>query len=205
MRKPTVVHVTHEAAGKIGGIGAVLDGMFTSKSYQEEVDRTILISPLFNTQGDVSTRLGPGGEVLYSSMDGLIRSNYVAAFRRIESTYNVEIVYGRRTFKDPMNGITSRPEILLIDISRMDPAPLNEFKSALFREYGIRSNMYEHLWEFEQYVRLSPARDCGDQGHRSRRSRKTNHHRLSHEFMGMPTAVAGILDPYNFKTVFVCS
>ncbi|MHC5140089.1 MAG: hypothetical protein ACYSOF_09450 [Planctomycetota bacterium] len=31
-QKPTVVHVTHEAAGKIGGIGAVLEGMFTSSA-----------------------------------------------------------------------------------------------------------------------------------------------------------------------------
>jgi hypothetical protein len=199
--KPTVVHITHEAAGKIGGIGAVLDGMLTSKSYQQEVDRTILISPLFNTEGDISMRLGEGGEVLYSSMDGLVRSNYMAAFRRIETTFNVEIVYGRRTFKDPMNGVISRPEILLIDITRMDGAPLNEFKGALFREFGIRSNMYEHLWEFEQYMRLAVPAIAALKAIGAAEPEKPTI-LVSHEFMGMPTALAGILDPYNFKTVF---
>ncbi|MCE5184627.1 MAG: hypothetical protein LLF76_00685 [Planctomycetaceae bacterium] len=199
--KPTVVHVTHEAAGKIGGIGAVLDGMFTSKSYQEEVDRTILISPLFNTEGDVSKRLGEGGEVLYSSMDGLVRSNYMAAFRRIETLYNVEIVYGRRTFIDPMNGVTSRPEIILIDISRMDSGPLNEFKGALFREFGIRSNMYEHLWEFEQYMRLAVPGIAAIKAIGAAEPDKPTII-VSHEFMGMPMALAGILDSYDFKTVF---
>lgn len=199
--KPTVVHVTHEAAGKIGGIGAVLDGMFTSKAYDDQVDRSILVSPLFNTDGDVSTRLGEGGEVLYSSIDGLVRSNYMAAFRRIESMFNVEIVYGRRTFRDPMNGVTSRPEILLIDISRMDPGPLNEFKGALFREFGIRSNMYEHLWEFEQYLRLAVPAIAAIKAIGAAEPEKPTII-VSHEFMGMPTALAGILDPYNFKTVF---
>ena len=46
-QKPTVVHVTHEAAGKIGGIGAVLEGMFTSHAYNDQVGRTILVCPLF--------------------------------------------------------------------------------------------------------------------------------------------------------------
>ena len=148
-QKPTVVHVTHEATGKIGGIGAVLDGMFTSKAYDEAVGRTILVSPLFSTEGDVSTRLGPGGEVLYSSLDGLVRSSYVSSFRRIESDFNVHIVYGRRLFVDPMTGVQSHPEVLLIDITRMEMRPVNAFKSSLFREFGIRSNLYEQYWEYE--------------------------------------------------------
>jgi hypothetical protein len=108
-----VVHVTHEAAGKIGGIGAVLEGMFTSSAYNDQVERTILVCPLFSTEGSVSNRLGEGGEVLYSSLDGLVRSNYHQHFRRIEDDFGVEIVYGRRQFTDPMNGLNSQPEILL--------------------------------------------------------------------------------------------
>jgi hypothetical protein len=37
----TVVHVTHEAIQKIGGIGAVLQGLLTSKTYLNEVPRNI--------------------------------------------------------------------------------------------------------------------------------------------------------------------
>lgn len=200
-QKPTVVHVTHEATGKIGGIGAVLDGMFTSKSYDQAVGRTILVSPLFSTEGDISTRLGPGGEVLYSSLDGLIRSSYVSSFRKIEQAFNVNIIYGRRQFVDPMTGLQSHPEVLLIDITRMEMRPINEFKSALFREFGIRSNLYEQYWEYEQYVRLAPpaiaalkAIGAADWDQPTVL--------VSHEFMGMPTALAGILDPFDFKTVF---
>ena len=47
----TLIHVTHEAARKIGGIGAVLDGMLTAGAYREAVGRSILIAPLFTTEG----------------------------------------------------------------------------------------------------------------------------------------------------------
>lgn len=200
-QKPTVVHVTHEAAGKIGGIGAVLEGMFTSHAYQNEVDRTILVSALFSTEGDMKDRLGPGGDVLYSSLDNLSHSGYRASFRRIEDRFNVDIVYGRKEYVDPMNGITYRPEILLIDVTRMDLEPVNEFKGALFREYGIRSDRYENQWDFEQWVRLGPpAIEVLKAIGAAEQNKPTII--IAHEYMGMPTALAGILDPYDFKTVF---
>ena len=61
--KPTIAHITHEAIGKIGGIGAVLEGMFTSKAYLEATGRSVIISPLFSTEGTVQNRLGPDGQV----------------------------------------------------------------------------------------------------------------------------------------------
>ncbi len=200
-QKPTVVHVTHEAAEKIGGIGAVLDGMFTSSAYQNEVDRTILISPLFSTEGDAKSRLGTGGDVLYSSLDKLSHSGYKASFRRIEEQFNVDIIYGRKEYVDPMNGITYRPEIVLIDVTRMDPGPVNDFKGALFREYGIRSDRYENQWDYEQWLRLGPPSIEVLKAIGAAEKVKPTII-ISHEYMGMPTALAGILDPYDFKTVF---
>ncbi len=200
--KTTVVHVTHEAIAKIGGIGAVLKGLFTSHAYNEGVDRNILISPLFNTDGCISERLGDNSEVLYSSLDGKVDTNYVTHFRKIEDYFNVSIVYGRKTFVDGQNGVKSCPEVILIDISRMDDEPVNEFKKKLFNEFGIRSHLYEHLWEYEQYVRLAPVaiaalKAIGAAQHNNKTVI------VSHEFMGMPTALAGILDPtYEFKTIF---
>ena len=44
----TLVHITHEAVGKIGGIGAVLEGFFTSSAYLDAVKRTSLVCPLFS-------------------------------------------------------------------------------------------------------------------------------------------------------------
>ena len=199
--KPTVVHVTHEATGKIGGIGAVLEGTFTSHAYDEAVGRTILVCPLFSTDGDAAHRLGEGSEVLYSSIDGLNRGNYAAGFQRVENTYNVEIVYGRRTFTDPMTGVVSHPEILLIDINRMEKWAIDEFKGALFREFGIRSDLYEYIWDYEQWVRLGvPAVEALKVIGAAEQNKPTII--VAHEYMGMPTAIAGMLDPHDFKTVF---
>ncbi len=194
------VHVTHEAAAKVGGIGAVLQGFFTCPSYLDVIGRSILVSPLFTTEGSVQDRLGEDGEVLYSSIDGLINPSYSHAFSRIESLYNVGIVYGRRTFLDEQTGVRSAPEVLLIDVRYMDSGMVNDFKRRLFEEFGIQSQMHEHLWEYEQYVRLAPPAIAALKALGAAEGRTTV---IAHEFMGMPTALAAILEPYcRFRTVF---
>jgi hypothetical protein len=196
----TVVHVTHEIVGKIGGIGAVLQGLFTCNSYLEAVGRSILVGPLFSTEGPVSNRLGDNGEVLYSSVDGLVQTGYLEAFRNIENLYNVDIVYGRRTFVDEHTGVKSSPEVLLIDVTRTNKNVVNEFKKRLFEQFGIRSNLYENLWEYEQYVRLAPAAIAAL---KAIGAAKDSTIVISHEFMGMPTVLAAILEPMcDFKTIF---
>jgi glycogen synthase len=132
----------------------------------------------------------------------MAKSSYMGSFRKIEDKFNVNIVYGRRTFVDHHTGITSSPEVILIDITCIEKGPVNELKNKLFGEFGIRSNLYEHLWEYEQYVRLAPpaiaavkAIACGD--------RDSSTVIISHEFMGMATALAAKLDDsYDFRTVF---
>ena len=199
-QETTVVHITHEAVGKIGGIGAVLQGLFTSKVYLESVNRTIVIAPLFNTDGPASDRLGENGHVLYSSIDGLANTEYAEAFWKIENFFNAGIVYGKRTFIDEQTGVKSSPEVLLVDVTRMDEKPINFFKRQLFEEFAVRSNLYEHLWEYEQYVRLAPPaiavlKAIG--------AAKDSTVIVAHEFMGMPTALAAIIEPScNFKTIF---
>jgi glycogen synthase len=196
----TVVHVTHETVGKIGGIGAVLQGLFTCKSYLETFDRSILIGPLFTTEGSVHDRLGEGGEVLYSSIDGLMNPGYAPAFRKIENYFNAGIVYGRRTFIDQQTGVKSTPEVLLFDVRHMDKGVVNEFKRRLFEEFGIRSNLYEDLWEYEQYVRLAPVAIAALKAIDASSDSTII---IAHEFMGMPTVLAAILEPgCNFRTIF---
>jgi hypothetical protein len=195
-----LVHVTHEAACKIGGIGAVLQGFFTCPSYLEAVGRSILISPLFTTEGSITDRLGENGEVLYSSIDGLINPGYSPAFRKIESLYNVGLVYGRRTFIDEQTNVRSEQEVVLIDVRYMDMAMLNDFKRRLFEEFGVQSHLYEHLWEYEQYIRLAPPAIAVLKALGAADGRTTI---ISHEFMGMPTVLAAKLDPHgSFRTVF---
>jgi hypothetical protein len=196
----TAVHVTHETVGKVGGIGAVLQGFFTSKSYLDSIDRSILVGPLFNTEGPVSERLGDDGEVLYSSIDGYLNSGNAPAFQKIEQYYSVGIVYGRRLFIDKQTGVKSSPEVILIDVRFINRAVINDFKKRLFENFGIQSHLHEHLWEFEQYLRLAPVaidvlKAIG--------AAKDSTVIISHEFMGMPTALAAVLEPCcNFKTIF---
>ncbi len=196
----TAVHVTHEAVDKIGGIGAVLQGFFTSQNYLKAIPRSIIIGPLFTTEGSVLDRLGDDGEVLYSSLDGFVKTGYAHAFHNIESFYNAGIIYGRRRFTDPQTGTSSSPEVILIDIRHIDPGPVNELKKRMFEQFGVRSDTNEHLWEYEQYVRLAPPAIASLKAIGAAHDASII---MAHEFMGMPTALAAMLDTScEFKTIF---
>ncbi|MBN2591230.1 MAG: hypothetical protein JXA96_15305 [Sedimentisphaerales bacterium] len=196
----TAVHVTHETVSKVGGIGAVLHGFFTSKSYLEAVGRSILVGPLFTTEGSAHERLGENSEVLYSSIDSFSNTGYAHAFHKIENTYNAGIIYGRRTFTDKKTGITSSPEVILIDIRHMDKGPINEFKRRIFEKFGVKSNLFEHLWEYEQYIRIAPV---AIEVLKAIGAADDSTVVMSHEFMGMPTVLAAILETNcNFRTIF---
>lgn len=199
----TVVHVTHEAIQKIGGIGAVLQGLLTSKVYLDQVHRNILVGPFWPSDERGEQRLGPQGEVLYSSLDSLYRSPLAARFREIEQAFDVGIVYGRRKYVDKETGVISTPEILLFDVSRYDATKIGLFKFRLWETFGIESARYENIWDFEQYMRLAEpalaalhALGCG--------SEIEPCVILSHEYMGMPTALAAVLEGErsNFRTIF---
>ncbi|MHC4123894.1 MAG: glycosyltransferase family protein [Planctomycetota bacterium] len=196
----TIVHVTHEATGKIGGIGAVLKSLCTCKAYLSAVNRTIITGPLFTTDVPASDRLGEGGDILYSSLDGIEKTKYANAFKMIERYYNAGIVYGTKTFDDKDSGIESKIEILLIDVRYVHAEPVNELKKQMYNEFDIQSDLYEHIWECEQYIRMAPAaiatlKEIGAAGNFTTI--------IAHEFMGMATALAGILEPAcEFKTVF---
>jgi len=197
----TVIHVTHEAVQKIGGIGAVIHGLVTSKAYSAVVKRDILMGPLFTTDGPADSRLA-GGEVLYSSIDGVVAHPYAEKFAAIERTYGVNIVYGRKVFYDKLTGVKADPEVLLIDVRHFDPAKMGVFKFMLFKDYGIESQRYEHVWDYEQYCRIAmPGLDalhaigaCVD---------AEPPIILAHEYMGMPTALcARSMHKGQFRTIF---
>lgn len=200
MAGKTLVHVTHEVAGKIGGIGAVLEGFFTSRSYLDSVNRSILVGPFFTTEVKASGRLGRGGEILYSGLDNIDNTGFAEAFHKIEKSYNAGIIYGRKTFIDEQTGVTSSPEVLLIDVRDMLKQPVDDFKSKLYREFGIHCDHYEHLWEFEQYIRTAPPAIEALKVIGAAKEQTTV---MAHEFMGMPTTLAAIIEPdFDCKTVF---
>jgi len=198
----TVVHVTHEAVYKIGGIGAVLHGLLTSKSYNEYAGRSILVGPFFEIEGPRHQRLGREGRVIYSSVDGLIGGPYVQAFKKIQRQFGVGIIYGKRRFQPEGGGVEGQAEVLLVDVREANQEVLNRFKARLWEAFGIESDRYETAWEFEQYMRIAEPAIAA-----LRAIGATNATQptiiLAHEFMGMPTALAAMLDaPKEFYTAF---
>lgn len=197
-----LVHVTHEAVHKVGGIGAVLEGLITAPAYAESVDRTMLLCPLFTTDGDADARLGPQGEVLYSSLDGRCDHPLADAFREIQQRFDVDIVYGHRLLSDPLNGRQQKADVVLIDVGHMAQDEVGKLKFRLSESFGLDSTRYEESWDYEMYLRLAEpglaavralgfqadGRDCVI---------------VAHEFMGMATALAAKLHPeWGLKTAY---
>jgi hypothetical protein len=193
----TLIHVTHEAVQKVGGIGAVLQGFFTAKAYNESVGRSILVG---TGDADTARLLADRGEVMYSSFDGTDAGGWGAKFRPIQETWGVGIAYGRRVFKDRTTGVESRPEVLLIDVGRANLERLGRVKGVMYERFGIRSELYK-TWEYEQYVRLAgpglaALEAVGAPGDGPAVI-------LAHEFMGMPLALLAIAEETDaYRTVF---
>jgi len=199
----TLAHVTHEAVEKLGGIGAVLEGLMTSPEYQKQVGRSILIGPCqTHVAADPAKRLGEHGTVVYSSVDEIDLEGLGPKLRPIEWAFNVKIIYGRRVYHIPGDAErTGEADLLLIDVFSMNPERLGQFKFRLAETFGIDSSRYEKHWDYEEYIRIAepafyalnalltePELPCIV---------------LSHEFMGMATCLKAILDGgANFRTIF---
>jgi glycosyltransferase involved in cell wall biosynthesis len=197
----TLVHVTHEAVQKVGGIGAVLQGLITSKAYNQQIDRTVLIGPLFTREGNAHSRLGPDGEVFYSSIDGILNHPTAPMWEQIERDFKVDVVYGRRTFYEDASNSKATAEVVLIDVHRGDFQRLNAFKSSLYSQFGIESNRYEDAWDFDQYVKLAEPAIQAVFGLGLPTGGECVI--VAHEFMGMPTALAAIARRHSsLRTVF---
>jgi len=197
-----VVHVTHEAVEKIGGIGAVIAGLMTADAYAEKVSRTVLLGPLLSTDRPINMRLGEGGRVLYSSLDAVEGPPWREKFRPVERTYDVGIVYGTRKVDDQCSGRQVDAEVLLIDVFHSNRDRLNLFKAELYKKFAVPSLPFEDTWEYEEYVRLA------EPGFEALKAIGVDGDQepvvlLAHEYMGMPTALKSVLDgTTNTRTIF---
>jgi len=197
-----VVHVTHEAAEKIGGIGAVIAGLVNAEPYRRAVSRTILIGPLLHTNQPPELRLGEGGRIFYSSVDGHEPPEWRKKFSAIERTYDVGIIYGTRMVHEPCTGEVVEVEVLLIDVFSINQKRLSLFKGELWKKFAIPSDNFESAWEFEQYVRLA------EPGYEALSAIGWDDSKkmtaiLAHEYMGVPTALQAVLDgDRDVRTVF---
>ena len=89
-----MAHITHEAVEKVGGIGAVLQGLLTSRAYRKSVERSILVGPLFDPSA--AQPLGPRGVLLYDRLAGVGDPAAARALEEVEREHGVRLVYGRR-------------------------------------------------------------------------------------------------------------
>ena len=189
----TLVHVTHEAVQQAGGIGTVLRGLLTARSYQAHCQRTILLGPL--TDPDSAQPLGPDGEILYDASRSIRAADVANHLSAVEQKFGVRLVYGRRLLTQ--DGHQASPEVLLVDVSR-PPLRLNEFKRDLFLHFGLESHRYEQHWEYEQYMRLA------EPGFAAVRALVGDAPflLLAHEFMGLGTAFKALMSDAVCKTLF---
>ena len=191
----TVIHVTHEAVQKVGGIGEVLRGLICSCAYRAAVERSILVGPLPDAES--AEPLGPHGEVLYDRRLGIWDDDIGPLLAEVESAEGVRLVYGWRRL-DTAAGLSV--EVILVDVSNA-PTGLTAFKHQLFEHYGIPSDRYDFDGgEYETYVRLAgPAFAAIDALLRDASPRYV----IAHEFMGLPTALRAKLsaDP-RYATIF---
>ncbi len=182
-----LVHVTHEAGVKVGGIGAVLNGLLGARAYGAGVARSIVVGPYnVDNPGEMARLFAPanGLRLLYARRRGvvLLPAPLADAFRAIEEAFGVEILYGIR----PFGG--SEHEVLLVNVAAIKPEKTAGFKYALWQDFGLDVARYEQDAEFRLFIDLAEpayaalyhlAQDAGP-----------NRIILAHEWMGVPLALA---------------
>jgi glycosyltransferase involved in cell wall biosynthesis len=200
MQIDLVVHATHEAGVKFGGIGAVLSGLLSTAAYNQRVERTILVGPVDSGSPAEMERLtAPQNqlEVRYYRPGGidLVEDEIGRALDEIEREHGLTLLYGTRAFG------ASRHEVLLVDGSYAAPNRVNRFKEALYHRFGIQSDRYESHSEYSQHIQIADGAYlalkaiAGNAGPRRIL--------IAHEFMGLPLCYSAMLrDRAQYATVF---
>jgi hypothetical protein len=203
-RIPLVVHVTHEAGVKLGGIGAVLDGFLGSSIYNTSVARTILAGPinLFDTV-QMERLFAPENrlKVRYSSLYGYEWNEgpeqVVSALQAIEQAMNVKFLYGTRT-------IAGRDhEILLVDAGAIAGHVINSYKFYLWQRWGLDCGKHEGSWEFSFFLNSGEPLYAGLQAITQDMPPGVSRYLIAHEWLGLPVVFSALLrDDCCYKTVF---
>jgi hypothetical protein len=196
-----IVHSTHEAAVKIGGIGAVLEGLLSAQPYLKNVRRTILVGPLeLSDRAALERLLAPSSGFcpLYWAERGILAVEPLAgALRSLEETFGVCIVYGRKRIGP------AEHEVLLLDGSAADRGRVNVAKYRLWERFGLQSDRYEMVEDYDRYVRIAePSYRALEAilGEDLGRRRKVL---VAHEFMGVPLCLWAELErPGGFCRVY---
>lgn len=194
------VHITHESARKIGGIGSVLSGVCNLERYKGFYDKTVFYGPLFDLPTDTFSHLGKSGTLLFSNHNGYDSGDYKELFGEIIDKYNIDIVYGKRLLVSEFDiSKNAEVEVLNVGINKMDHSKIENFKYLLWKDFGIKSHLYEDDWDYEQYLRIAIpfleilAKLYGNEA---------EFYHFAHEYMGVPSALSVLMSGKKDKTVF---
>ncbi len=197
-----VVHATHEAGLKLGGIGAVLEGLLSACSYLDNVRRTILVGPMSTTDKAEMERLtapNNGLEIRYSGFHRVnkVGSELATSLAEIEADYNVHILYGDRAFGH------ARHEALLVDAGEVNEDKVNLFKSRVWWRYGLASDRYEQHWEYGHYLNAAEPSFLALRVLVGDNDGQASRFIIAHEFMGLPLVFAATLNaPGEYQSIF---
>lgn len=199
-----MVHATHEAGAKIGGIGAVLDGMLGVQSYLDAVKRTILVGPLYGYDATFMERMMTprnGMRVVYSSLHGIfdgVDEKTRVALQSIEETYEVGLLYGYRRF-----GPTEH-EVLLVDASNPNQKEFADFRYHIWNHYGIDSAQQDWNFEYNFHFAIAQPLFAALRAISAGTALTTSERLLvAHEWLGLPLVFAAQLnEPAMWTNVF---
>jgi hypothetical protein len=198
----TAVHLTGTIFDQDLNYRNTLEGWLTSKAYHDSIERSIIVAPLLTSYNTRYDRLGPEGEILYSTLDNINDTELGPVFERIEAHLRVQLVYGFQTFSHPTTGVSTRIETLLLGVQHMSRSIVNEFKRELFEDYGIQSHRFEDLWQYEQSVRLAPAALAALEALNAVDDMTTI---ISHSYTGIPTLLCAAQKPFCHVTTVFCA
>ncbi|MHB0876677.1 MAG: hypothetical protein ACYC5O_11615 [Anaerolineae bacterium] len=196
-----IVHTTHEANYKVGGIGAVLDGLLGARSYLKNVRRSVLVGTFDSHDGVGMERLfSPrnGLDVIYASLTGRVADDELSdRLRDIERRYRVRLIYGRRPFGQDVH------EVILVDPADAEPSLTNAMKFRLWERFGLQSDRYQDNWEYEHYLRAAEPQYAALEAILGPDLQRRRNVMMAHEFMGVPLClVAELMRPGGFCRVY---
>jgi hypothetical protein len=199
---PLVVHVTHEAGVKVGGIGAVLDGFLSSPAYNHAINRTLLVGPLNVYDWMAMDRLtSPANHltIIYSSIHNVNEAppEVADALQRIERDMNVRLLYGRRAFCEYEH------EVILVDAQNIAGPVINSFKYYAWEHWGLPSAQLESIWEYSFYMNAAEPLFAAIEVITGDMSPCAGRVIIAHEWLGLPVVFSALLHaPGCYRTVF---
>jgi hypothetical protein len=199
---PLVVHSTHEAGLKLGGIGAVLDGMLASPSYNAAVDRTVLVGPVNTWNPSEMERLTAPADrlrLIYSTVHGVDQApeELSSALRAIEAQMNVRLVYGARSFGGYEH------EVILVDAGGIAGPVINSYKFYLWQHWGLPSSRHQTNWEYSFYLNAGEPLFAAMEAITEGATSSGDCYIVAHEWLGLPVVFSALLrQPTRYKTVF---